>query len=249
MLATTLDPKTWWYLSRASGVVSWCLLAASVLWGLFLSTRTLGKTAAPAWLLDLHRHLGGLAVVFVGVHLAGLALDDYVSFGWSDLLVPMASSWKPGPVAWGVVAFYLLVAIEITSLLQRRMPRRWWKSVHYLSFPLYVLATIHLFAAGTDGNNVLVRWTPVIASTLIMFLTIVRVLAARAANARPAVAPVGVTVIGGTASASANDPQARRAEMLARARAARSAQQAAPPTTVPDEEVGDLLPSRSAQAT
>lgn len=256
MLATTLDPKTWWYLSRASGLVGWLLLAASVLWGLFLSTRTLGKTAAPAWLLDLHRHLGGLAVVFVGVHMGGLALDNYVSFGLSDLLVPMATSWKPGPVAWGIVAFYLLVAIEITSLLQRRIPRRLWKSVHYLSFPLYVLATIHLVVAGTDRHNVLVRWAPVIATTLIVFLTIVRVLAARAAKARPAATPAGVTPIG--AAAAADDPQARRAEMLARARAARAAQQTGTPTAGADgadgadgagNENADLLPSRSARAT
>ena len=245
MIATALDPKTWWYLSRASGLVSWLLLAASVLWGLFLSTRTLGKTAAPAWLLDLHRHLGGLAIVFVGIHLAGLALDNYVSFGWSDLLVPMASSWKPGPVAWGVVAFYLLVAVEITSLLQRRIPRRWWKGVHSLSFPLYVLATIHLVAAGTDHRNVLVRWAPVIATTLIVFLTIVRVLAARVANTRPVATPAGVTPIG---AAAADDPQARRAEMLARARAARAAQQTGTPTPGADNENGDLLPSRSAGA-
>lgn len=220
-----VDPKTWWYVSRATGFVSWALLALAVLWGLFLSTRSLGKAALPAWLLDLHRHLGGLAVVFVGVHMLGLSLDGYVSFGWSDLFVPMASTWKPGPVAWGVVALYLLLAVEVTALLQRRLPRRLWREVHMLSFPLYVIATIHLFAAGTDAGNAIVAWTVVIVSTLVVFLTLVRVLAAKAqartrAAATPAVAAVpGAAPVANEAAETEDDPRARRAAMLARARA------------------------------
>jgi DMSO/TMAO reductase YedYZ heme-binding membrane subunit len=96
----------------------------------------------------------------------------------------MASTWKPGPVAWGVVGFYLLLAVEITSLLQRRMPRRWWRRVHLMSFPLYVVATIHLLAAGTDRHNVVLRWAPVLVSTLIVFLTFVSVLASMGKSAR-----------------------------------------------------------------
>ena len=47
-----------------------------------------------------------------------------MDIGPAELFVPLASAWKPGAVAWGVVALYLLLAIEITSLLQRRIPRR-----------------------------------------------------------------------------------------------------------------------------
>jgi DMSO/TMAO reductase YedYZ heme-binding membrane subunit len=185
MLAA-LDPKTWWYVARAAGLVSWALLTAAVLWGLFLSTRTLGKAVVPAWLLDLHRFLGALAVTFVGVHLVGLVADDYVAFGWREVLLPMASTWRPGPVAWGVVALYLLAAVEVTSLLQRRLPRRWWRRVHLLSFPLFVLATVHALTAGTDATNRAVTLGTVVAATLVVFLTTVRLLARRA---RPERAP------------------------------------------------------------
>jgi len=95
-----LDPKTWWYISRATGFVGWALLAASVLWGLFVTTKTLGRSAPPSWVLDLHRHLGGLAVAFVIVHLAVLPLDGYTHWGVGDLLVPMASAWHPVPIAF-----------------------------------------------------------------------------------------------------------------------------------------------------
>ena len=172
-----LDPKTWWYVTRASGFVAWALLAIAVLWGLFITNKTLTKTAAPAWVLDLHRHLGGLAVVFVAIHVGALPLDTFTSWGWRDLFVPMASPWHPGAIAWGIVAMYLLVAIEVTSLLGRHFPKKWWRRVHILSFPLYVIASVHLFAAGTDSANVVARWLVVTVSTLIVFLAGVRGLA------------------------------------------------------------------------
>ena len=31
--------QVWWYSARASGIVAWVLLAASVVWGLILSTK------------------------------------------------------------------------------------------------------------------------------------------------------------------------------------------------------------------
>ena len=205
----TLDPKTWWYVTRATGFVSWALLAVAVLWGLFITNKTLNRSTAPAWVLDLHRHLGGLAVVFVAVHVAALPLDGFTHWGWSDLLVPMSSTWHPGAIAWGIVGMYLLVAIEVTSLLGRRFPKKWWRRVHMLSFPLYVLASIHLFAAGTDSNNVVVTWMVVTTSTLIAFLTFVRALAAakpRETHTNPRTAAARAQALGATAQ---SDPGAR----------------------------------------
>ncbi|HEY0396749.1 MAG TPA: ferredoxin-NADPH reductase, partial [Acidimicrobiia bacterium] len=55
-----------WYVARSAGLVAWALLAASVLWGLALSTKILSPKVRPNWILDLHRWLGGLALVFTG---------------------------------------------------------------------------------------------------------------------------------------------------------------------------------------
>ncbi len=178
MLAA-LDPRTWWFVTRASGLVAWALLSLAVIWGLALSTKTFGRNPKPAWLLDLHRHLGGLAVVFTGVHLLGLVADTYVAFGWRELFVPLASTWKPGAVAWGIVAFYVLLAVEMTSLLQRHLPRTWWRRFHVLSFPLFVFATAHLVTAGTDAGSALTQWMAVVVSTIVAFLVLVRLIARR----------------------------------------------------------------------
>jgi DMSO/TMAO reductase YedYZ heme-binding membrane subunit len=137
------------------------------------------SSPAPAWLLDLHRFLGATAVVLTGVHLAGLVADSYTHFGPTDLLVPFASHWRPVAVAWGVVALYLLAAVEITSLFMRRIPRKWWRAVHSSSFALFVITGVHAFTAGADRANALVQLSALFMATLFVFLVAYRRLAPR----------------------------------------------------------------------
>lgn len=166
--------KVWWYVSRSTGIVAWALLALAVLWGLALSTRALGRRPAAPWLLDVHRFLGGLAVIFTLFHLVSLMLDPWASFSLGELLIPFRSSWKPGPVAWGIVAFYLLLAVEISSLLKKRMSTRVWHGIHLLSYVLYAVATIHLLTAGTDRINPILRWSVLATVGAVIFFTIYR---------------------------------------------------------------------------
>ena len=115
-----------WYVARASGLIAWLLLSAAVIWGLLLSTRVMNRKPSPKWLLDLHRFLGGLAVTFTAIHVAGMVGDNYLHFGRADVLVPFASQWRPTAVALGNVSAWLLAAVEVTSLLMRHLPRRRW---------------------------------------------------------------------------------------------------------------------------
>jgi predicted ferric reductase len=136
-------------------MVVWVLVTMSILWGLVLSSRLLRGRATPGWVLDLHRYLGGLSVAFVGIHIAGLVADNYVHFGWSEILVPMGVGWRPGAVAWGIAGFYALIAIEVTSLLRPYIPRKVWRSTHYLSIPLFGACTVHGLQSGRDAGNIL----------------------------------------------------------------------------------------------
>jgi len=193
LLATTAEPgpvvmaatQVWWYVARSSGIVAWALSAAAVLWGLALSTRALGAKPKAPWLLDVHRFVGGLTIVFVAVHMTALALDPFVSFDLGALLVPMVADWKPAAVAWGVVAFYLLVAVELTSLLKKRLPQRLWKGVHFTSYAMYAMATVHLLLAGTDRTNPLLLATAWTSVGAVVFFTLYRVIGpGRAASVR-----------------------------------------------------------------
>ena len=133
-----MNPQIWWYLTRAAGIVAWLMLTASVIWGIVLSTKAFPEHRRPAWLLDLHRWLGGLAVAFTAIHLGALVADSYVHFGLADVTVPFASQWKPGAVALGIAAMWLLVAVEATSLAMKRLPRRTWRLIHLSSYAVFL---------------------------------------------------------------------------------------------------------------
>jgi hypothetical protein len=148
--------QVWWYATRSAGLMTWFSATASVAVGLLLASRALGRRPSGPWLLDLHRYLGGLTVVFLVIHIVTLWADSYVHFGWAELFVPMASSWRPGAVAWGVVAAWLVFAIEISSLLRDRLPRRIWHGIHLGAFPVMIMGTVHAWQAGSDVRNVLV---------------------------------------------------------------------------------------------
>lgn len=181
-----MNEKLWWYVARSTGIVAWALVAAAVIWGLLLTTRLVGGRSAPKWLLDLHRFLGGLAVIFTGLHLVGLVADSYTHFGPADLLVPFASAWKPLPVALGVVAMYLLAAVELTSLAMKRLPRRLWRWVHLTSFGSFWLATLHGVLAGTDASNPVLWVAYLVTASVVLFLTVFRTLADPRTPRRPA---------------------------------------------------------------
>ncbi len=170
--------QVWWFTSRAAGIVSWVLLSLSVLLGLTQSSRA-SRNLPAGWTLDLHRFLSMLSIVFLSVHLVALVPDNFVHFSWAELFVPYASEWRPGAVAWGIVAFWLLVAVQVTSLLRPRLPNRLWRSAHYLSFVVWAAATVHLLTAGTDADVLLFRVVQGVVVTAVLAFTVLRVRAAR----------------------------------------------------------------------
>jgi len=118
-------------------------------------------------------------LVFTIVHMAALVGDNFVHFGLTDLLVPLASDWNPGAVAWGIVTMYLLVAVEVTSLLMKRIPRRWWKMVHFGSYGLLWTGLIHGSTAGTDSSSGIYVLAMGLIILLTMGLTAYRILVSR----------------------------------------------------------------------
>ncbi len=173
-----MSAQIWWYVARASGIVGWLLLSASVLWGILLPAK-LSDRQRPAWILDLHRWLAGLTIGFVGLHLATLVADSYIHFGLADLTVPFASDWKPIPVALGVIATWLLVIVQITSLAMKRLPRRVWHRIHLASYATFFLTSLHGTLAGTDAGNRLYQVTSLAALAAVIFATLYRILTRR----------------------------------------------------------------------
>ncbi|MGD9751307.1 MAG: hypothetical protein AB7W59_09955 [Acidimicrobiia bacterium] len=179
-----MNEKLAWDIARAGGIVAWGLLSFSVIWGMLLASRLLGQRAPAPWLLELHRYLGALSLVFTGVHIGGLVGDNWLHIGWAEVLVPQASAWKPLAVTWGVLALYLLLAVEVTSLGKKLLPQKLWRRIHLLAFPLVLVTSLHGAQAGTDATNRLYRALSVGVLAAILVLTMVRLAIGRRARKR-----------------------------------------------------------------
>jgi len=148
-----------WLAIRASGITTWGLLTAVVVWGILLRTRVLGRLAPELRLLDLHRWLGAVALVFLAVHMALLLIDPAVSFTVAQILVPGLAPWQTFAVALGSIAFWLLIPVSFLGRLRARMGRAgngWFKRAHLLAYAAWPIATAHYVLAGTDA---LAEWS------------------------------------------------------------------------------------------
>lgn len=181
-----MNDQVWWYLSRSSGIVALALLVASVLWGVLLSTRVLKPHDRPAWLLDLHRWLGGLALTMTGLHLLGLYFDGYIDYGFTELVIPGTSDYRPLAVAVGVLSLYLMIAIQATSYLRRRLSRRVWRAVHLSSYGLLWGAAMHAGLAGTDVSNRIYQVFALILTLTATVAVMVRIVAPGRSRSAPA---------------------------------------------------------------
>lgn len=175
-----MNEHTMWYLSRATGMIAWVVLGITCLWGILLITRMLKPADRPAWLLDLHRYLGVLSLVTVGAHMATLVGDNWVHFGWRELFVPQASVWRTAAVTWGVLAFYLLAVVQVSSWLMKWLPRTLWHGIHLLSYVLFAMVTVHGFLAGSDTTNMVFFAIACGVSSILLFAFAARVLQGRA---------------------------------------------------------------------
>ncbi len=195
-----MNEKIWWYLARSSGIVALVLLVATVVWGVALATRILKPHDRPAWLLDLHRWLAGSALVMTGLHLIGLMLDGYIDFGFADILVPGASTYRPVAVAIGVFSLYAMVAVQVTSYLRRWLSRRVWHGIHMLSYLVVWGAALHAGLAGTDVTN---RAYQVLALVLTIAAVAAGLVRALAPGRRSEPAPAGPGPTSGVSPAEA----------------------------------------------
>jgi len=112
----------------------------------------------------------------IGIHMAAIVGDSYVHFGTADVLVPFASSWKPTAVAWGIIAFYIVAAVQLSSLVMKIIPKKLWRYIHLTSYASFVLISVHSLTAGTDRANNFFQAFAVAVVTLMIGATSIRVI-------------------------------------------------------------------------
>lgn len=139
-----------WYASRATGVVSLILLSTVMIIGVLVNRQ--GRLPGlPAFVVTgLHRSLSLLSAAFIAVHVITAVVDPYVSIRLAAILIPFTSAYLPFWLGLGAVALDLMIALIITSLLRGRVPRRFWRGVHWLAYAAWPVAFVHGLGASPD---------------------------------------------------------------------------------------------------
>jgi len=82
--------------------------------------------------------------------------DGYARAGGgigAALVVPGLVPYRPFWTALGVVAAELMVLVYASFSLRRRIGTRMWRRLHWLTYAVFGLATVHGLAAGTDTSR------------------------------------------------------------------------------------------------
>ena len=148
----THDP-TFWLLARASGLAAYVFLTLSVLAGLVLKSRPFGAAVKPAWLTGLHRTLALTGIGALAGHAVALLLDTTAQVSPLGLLIPGMAGYRPLATALGVLAAELMLIVYASFPLRKRIGTRAWRRLHWATYGIFVAATVHGLAAGTDTTR------------------------------------------------------------------------------------------------
>ncbi|GAC1687398.1 MAG: hypothetical protein NVS9B9_09480 [Ktedonobacteraceae bacterium] len=143
-----------WDVARAGGFTAYVLLTLAVAVGLMLSAQLQSPSRWPRLInSELHNFLSLLSTIFLGVHILAVWVDPFTHFGWRDILIPFASSYRTLWMALGIVAVYLGIAIGISTLLRPYIGYGWWRRLHIMTLGIFAIATLHGIGAGSDTQT------------------------------------------------------------------------------------------------
>lgn len=153
-LAASLGPSAYWYVTRATGAVALLLMTVVVVLGVMGSMRFSAAPRWPRFAVDaLHRDISLLVIALVVVHVITTVLDGFAPITLLDGLIPFRSPYRPVWLGLGAVAFDLLIALAITSLVRRRLGYRSWRAIHWLAYASWPIAVLHGLGTGSDVKS------------------------------------------------------------------------------------------------
>jgi predicted ferric reductase len=170
------SPSLYWYLTRSTGAVALLLLSAAVVLGV-VDVRRWSSPRWPRFVVDaLHRNVALLAMVFLGLHILTSVLDSFAPISLLDAIVPFVGAYRPFWLGLGAVAFDLLIAVTLTSLLRQRMGYASWRAIHWLTYASWPIALLHGFGTGSDVKSAWMLMLSVACVIVVLAAVVVRVL-------------------------------------------------------------------------
>jgi methionine sulfoxide reductase heme-binding subunit len=190
-----VGPSTYWYLTRSTGAVSLILLTLSVA----LGVAGVSRFSSPRWprfVLDsLHRNVSLLALAFLIVHILTAVLDSFAPISLTDAIVPFGGSYRPVWLGLGAIAFDLLLAVALTSMVRRRLGYGAWRATHWLAYACWPIAVLHGLGTGSDVQSTWLLALNVVCLAIVALAVSVRAVAGWPDHARVRGAALGATAV------------------------------------------------------
>jgi len=123
------------------------------------------------------------ALIFALIHGVILLFDKMVGFGWQNIFIPFYASShdnavgvNPEFLALGIIGFYIMFILVLSSYLKKFISQYVWRGLHFLNIGLFVAVFIHALYLGTDLKNETFRVIFIIANFLLLILIAINLL-------------------------------------------------------------------------
>jgi hypothetical protein len=202
--------KTYWLISRSSGLVAYGLITCGVLWGLIQSGSLFRGKLHPAITLGMHSFLSWLGLGFAALHGLILIGDSYINIDLPRVFLPFVAEYRPIPVGLGIISFYLMLLLTLSFYARSHLSQTTFRTLHYGSFLAFITVTIHAIFSGTDSGSL---WYVYVTSMIaVVALTALRIVSTFAARRRryderqvPGVSHFRLVAVGGVTSQTPKD--------------------------------------------
>ncbi len=185
----SLSSGSWpWYTVRGTGFAGLFLLIVLMISGIGHATGLTYKFIEPVKAWAIHKAMGIMLLVAIGLHIFALYFDSFVSFSIANIIVPFSSSYTNGvkffginlgfvAVTAGILAMYGAILVVASSLGWIDSKKPLWRKLHYVSYGIVPLVFIHALGTGSDLKDGLARF-----AMLVIFVILSIAVASRMAR-------------------------------------------------------------------
>lgn len=162
-----------WYIARAAGLVGFIFLWITIFLGLAIRNPWLKKIVEPVYSFDFHCFMAAGSVFWALVHGTSLLFDSSIGFGIKDVAVPFYTSSPlihTNALALGIMAFYAIVIMTITSYLRNHIKHWLWRALHFLNPIAFIFVVLHGYVIGTDMKNIWIGSAYLLSAVLLALI-------------------------------------------------------------------------------
>ncbi|MCL4394148.1 MAG: ferric reductase-like transmembrane domain-containing protein [Chloroflexi bacterium] len=169
-------PKAYWYLARATGVIAYVLLWISMAFGLTIKNKMARVWPGGPLAVDLHQFASLFALALSLFHALVLLGDRYMNYTPAQILIPFTNPTLTFWTGLGQLSFYIMLPVAFSFYARQRIGFKTWRTIHYASFAIYLLVTLHGIFSGTDTTTPGMMGLYALTVFATYFLTVFRIL-------------------------------------------------------------------------